>query len=515
MQDDLNKRDDEELRDDPQVTEDQAPSFEEQPEQHEDLGGQDLYEAPGEPEDDVNDDNDFYEEPSYRQSDDSQIPRWQPYYEEPAPKRQPEKKKKGWMIPLIVVLAIMVAAIVTGVVIGAQRINEVVGDSNNIAQDEAFAAPETKPETPAVDTAKPDVAAAQGGAYVLTDVSAIVEETMPAVVSITSRTLIDNGGFGSYWDFFFGGSGNSQGSYDGPQEVDSGLGSGTIIEVTDEELLILTSYHVVKDCSSLYVTFHDGNSVDGKIKSQSESEDIAIVSVPLSDISEETKGAIKVAALSAEPVKVGEGVIVIGNALGYGMSVTTGVISATDRQLNLEGTDITVLQTDAAINSGNSGGCVLNSAGEIIGISEAKITRSYVEGMCYAIPISIYSGLIKELLETEGAYVDPDDTPQGGQSAYLGIRGRDIDRSVASSYGMPQGIYVASTIPGSGAEAAGLEEGDIIVGLDNVSFTTMSELQEQLARHEAGDTVEIIIMRDVDGKYTQMKMEVTLTDQIG
>lgn len=505
MQDDLDKRNDEELRDDPHSEEYSEPEYEEP-------------EVEDPEQDELN--NDFYEEPSYRSSDDGQIPRWQPYYEEPAPSKKPKNNKNRWMIPLIVVLAIMVAAIITGVVIGARRINQVVGNDpaviaeENAKEDAGNDAKDEQEEGSAgIDTVRPEVSLAQGGSFVLTDVSAIVEETMPAVVSITSRTLIDDGGFGNYWNFFFGG-GDSQGSYEGPQEVDSGLGSGTIIDVTDNELLILTSYHVVKGCSSLYVTFNDGNSVDGSIKSQSETEDIAIVSVPLSDISDETMGAIKVATLSAEPVKVGEGVIVIGNALGYGMSVTTGIISATDRQLSLEGTELTVLQTDAAINSGNSGGCVLNSEGEIIGISEAKITRNYVEGMCYAIPISIYSGLIKELLETEGAYVNPDSTP-AGQSAYLGIRGRDIDRSVASSYGMPQGIYVASTVPGSGAEAAGLEEGDIIVGLDNVSLTTMNQLQEQLARHISGDEVEIIFMREVDGSYTQMKAKVTLTDQVG
>lgn len=496
MHDDLNRSNGDEFREDPYNPESGMNGYDEP--------GQDVgYDTEEGAYDETQNREPFYSEPG-----DDDIPRWQPRYDQPEPPRPP--KRNRWLIPLIIVIVVTLAAIVAGVVIGVGRIKEAAANSKAIAQEEADA--NTKTSDPGAKISTADVPSVQSGGYILTDVSGIVEETIPAVVSITSRTLIDSGSYGSYWDMFFG-RGGYQDQGGGTQEVDSGIGSGTIIEMDDDELLILTSYHVVKDCSSLYVTFYDGKSVDGYIKSQSETEDIAIVAVPLSDISEETFGVIKIATLSDEPVRVGEGVIVIGNALGYGMSVTTGIISATDRQLSLEGTEITALQTDAAINSGNSGGCVLNSSGKIIGISEAKITRSYVEGMCYAIPISIYSGLIQELLQIDGAYTKPVDNGTA-QGVYLGIRGRDIDRATASSYSMPQGIYVAATVQGSGAETAGLQAGDVIVGMDNVSFTKMDELQEQLSRHKAGDDVEIIFMREVDGKYTQMKAKVTLSDTI-
>lgn len=195
------------------------------------------------------------------------------------------------------------------------------------------------------------------------------------------------------------------------------------------------------------------------------------------------------------------------------MSVTTGIISATDREINVDGKTLTVMQTDAAINSGNSGGCVLNSNGDIIGISEAKITISYVEGMCYAIPVSSNTELIQTLLNQEGS-TNNATVQTNGQGAYLGIRGRDVDNTAANSYGKPKGVLVKGIIPGSGAEDAGILENDIIVGMDNVSFTTMSELQEQLSRHEPGDTVTLIIMREIDGSYSQVKVEVTLTESI-
>ncbi len=466
--------------------------------------------------------DDFNKDPFEEKQDEQketkqeQTPRWTPYDEPYKTVTKMEKPKKRWVIPLVIALVIMVAAISAGVIIGAKRLSRMVNNANagtNIS--DSIATPETS--DPAVITTTETEGLANStlsGSIILTDVSDVVQEVIPSVVSITSRSMIETGGYRDYWNFFFGGSyGGGNGE---KQEVESGIGSGTIISENSTELLILTSYHVVEGSSSLYVTFNDGNSVDGYIKSQSEADDIAIVAVPLSDISEETKAAIKIARLSTTPASVGDGAIVIGNAMGYGMSVTTGIISATDRQITVDGKTLTVMQTDAAINSGNSGGCVLNSNGDIIGISEAKITANYVEGMCYAIPVSSNTELIQTLLNQEGstnnATVEQEQNPE--QSAYLGIRGRDIDSTLANSYGMPQGVYIAGTIAGGGAEEAGLEEGDIIVGMDNVSFTTMNQLQEQLSRHEPGDKVTLIIMRDVDGKYSQMKVKVTLTESI-
>ena len=375
--------------------------------------------------------------------------------------------------------------------------------------------------------------------FVLTDVSDVVDDVLPAVVSITSRTIVNNynsyyGGYSDISDifnyFFGGGYGNYYGNYgrsnngdsryygygeeeeEEPEEVDSGLGSGTIVGINDTELLILTSYHVVDDCSSLYVTFIDESDVDGYVKAAAEECDIAIVAVPLEDISNETLDSIAVAEISDEEPDLGDGVIVIGNALGYGMSVTDGIVSALHRTIEHNGYDISVIQTNAAINNGNSGGCMLNSKGQIIGISEAKIVVSYVEGMCYAISVYDNYDTIQELMTYDGTEEEEDNNAQG---AYLGIQGRDVTSDIASEYGMPSGVYVAGTIAGGGAEAAGLREGDIICGVDDKEITLMSELQEILAKHNPGDVVSVHIYRSEWGGYSEKVLEVTLTDPIG
>ena len=460
-------------------------------------------------------------EPTYtytKKENEPEIPRWTPYEETYKTVSEPEKAKKHWIIPLVIVLGIMVIGIIVGAFVGASRLNALVNQERPAVETPNPERPDTLP-TPSDSINTEDYSSSvTDGSVLITDVSSVVEKTMPAVVSITSRALVDTGGFGDYWNFFFGGT-MDNGSSREKEEVDASFGSGTIISQNEKELLILTSYHVVEGSSSLYVTFHDGKSVDGYIKSQSEENDIAIVAVPVADISKTTMADITIATLSPTPAKVGEGAIVIGNALGYGMSVTSGIVSATNREIDVDGRKLTVLQTDAAINSGNSGGCVLNRKGEIIGISEAKIIVSHVEGMCYAIQVSSNMDLIQSLLNDNSnaekrAEEETKNETGDGQGAYLGIRGRDVDRDLAFNYGMPQGVFVAGIVPGSGAEAAGLKEGDIIVGMDNVSFNTMAELQEQLSAHKAGDKVTLILMREKNGDYSQEKVEVTLTEII-
>jgi len=382
--------------------------------------------------------------------------------------------------------------------------------------------------------------------FILMDVSDVVKEALPSVVSITSRQIINyygdnffggNGGLGDLGDIFgyffgdsFGGRGGRNHEYyhyeevpeesqeesgdteETPNEVDSGMGSGTIIAMNDEELLILTSYHVVEGSSSLYVTFIDDSNVDGYIKSADEGKDIAIVAIPLADIPQETLDVIKVATIATEEPEVGDGVIVIGNALGYGISVTTGIISALDREVYVEGHTLQLLQTDAAINNGNSGGCMLNSKGEVIGINEAKVILTYVEGMCYAIPVVSNLDLIEQLINSEGTINSIE--PAQGSGAYIGIRGRDVTIDVSNDFGMPMGVYISSTVKGSGAEDAGLQSGDIIVGIDGKDITTMEELQYELSFHSAGDVITLSIMRMTEGEYTGMDIDVTLTDII-
>lgn len=249
----------------------------------------------------------------------------------------------------------------------------------------------------AATASQPVSASVSDSAILLTDVSDIVKAAMPSVVSITSRALVSNYGMDDILRYIMGGRRGSL-PEEKTEEVESGIGSGTIVGYNDEELLILTSYHVVEDCSSLYVTFNDDASVDGYIKSKAEDKDIAIVAVPLDDISEETRQNIAVAKLCEDDVEVGDGIVIIGNALGYGQSAITGIISATGREITTDNKTMSLLQTDAAINSGNSGGCMLNAQGEIVGISEAKITDASVEGMCYAIPIKENLDLIRELM---------------------------------------------------------------------------------------------------------------------
>lgn len=437
--------------------------------------------------------------------------------EQKAPKWQPDpvkyntckdqepkapKKKKRWLIPLIIVLAVMVICVAGAAIYGVNYLKTYMAQ----LETEQDATDSSDTEINIVDSSSSSTSG-----IMLTDVSSVVEAAMPSVVSITSRSLVSNSG--SLWGYYFG---NSSGS---TQEVDSGIGSGTIVGKNDTELLILTSYHVVEDASSLYVTFCDDEAVDGYVKSSSEDYDIAVVAVPLEDISESTLSSISIATLCTEEASVGEGVIVIGDALGYGQSVTTGIVSAVNRQITVENRTISVIQTDAAINSGNSGGCVLNSSGQIIGISEAKINSDAVEGMCYAISISEYADLIQELLTTTTSSSATEETTSSGttssgQTAYLGIRGVDINSSTASTYNMVEGVYVASVTSGGGAEAAGVQEGDIIVALDGTETLTMSTLQTTLSTYSAGDTVTLTVMRSSGNGYSEVDLEVTLTSQI-
>ena len=459
-------------------------------------------------------------------SSESSQQRWQPNSEkyntytvdrEPAP----AKKKSGgkWWIPLVITLGAMAAVIVIAAVVvtgafknylssvsAASSSNDIAKeiisfDIGNDGEDEVY-------ET--VESVKNSAGGSTG--FILTDVSDIVDEVMPSVVSITSRALVSTGGYRSIWDYYYG----TPGTNSTTEEVDAGIGSGTIVGQNSTELLILTSYHVVEDCSSLYVTFDDEENVDGYIKAASEDNDIAIVAVKLSDIPSSTISAIRIATLSTEEVDVGDGVIVIGNALGYGMSVTDGIISAENRTINADGKSITVLQTNAAINNGNSGGCVLNSKGEIIGISEAKISSTAVEGVCYAIPILENYDLIRSLMETEttaeGSSGSESSSATGtAQTAYLGIYGLDVNSETASSRNLKSGIYVSSVIPGSGAEAAGIQEGDIIIGIDSTAVSTMTELKSALSKYSAGDSAVLTILRESNGSYVQGTLTVTLT----
>ena len=324
---------------------------------------------------------------------------------------------------------------------------------------------------------------------VTSDVSDIVENTLPSIVSITNMSVqeVQN---------FFGGI---------SQQESESAGSGIIISQNDSELLVVTNNHVVEGSDTLTVTFNDGNSVEAQIKGTDSARDLAVVAVPLDKISDDTMNAIKVATLGdSDSLKVGEPAIAIGNALGYGQSVTTGIVSATRR--TIDGFDGEYIQTDAAINPGNSGGALLNANGEVIGINSAKINSSAVEGMGFAIPISDASDVIQNLMNKETRSKVSDE-----ERGYLGIKGYDVSEEGAQMYNMPTGVYVKEVMSGGGAEKAGLTKGSIITGFEGSSISGMSSLQEQLQYYKAGEEVTLTVqLPDKNGEYTEKDIKVTL-----
>ena len=324
---------------------------------------------------------------------------------------------------------------------------------------------------------------------VTSDVSDIVENTLPSIVSITNMSVqeVQN---------FFGGI---------SQQESESAGSGIIISQNDSELLVVTNNHVVEGSDTLTVTFNDGNSVEAQIKGTDSARDLAVVAVPLDKISDDTMNAIKVATLGdSDSLKVGEPAIAIGNALGYGQSVTTGIVSATGR--TIDGFDGKYIQTDAAINPGNSGGALLNANGEVIGINSAKINSSAVEGMGFAIPISDASDVIQNLMNKETRSKVSDE-----ERGYLGITGYDVSEEGAQMYNMPTGVYVKKVMSGGGAEKAGLTKGSIITGFEGSSISGMSSLQEQLQYYKAGEEVTLTVqIPDKNGEYTEKDIKVTL-----
>ena len=324
---------------------------------------------------------------------------------------------------------------------------------------------------------------------VTSDVSDIVENTLPSIVSITNMSVqeVQN---------FFGGI---------SQQESESAGSGIIISQNDSELLVVTNNHVVEGSDTLTVTFNDGNSVEAQIKGTDSARDLAVVAVPLDKISDDTMNAIKVATLGAsDSLKVGEPAIAIGNALGYGQSVTTGIVSATGR--TIDGFDGEYIQTDAAINPGNSCGALLNAKGEVIGINSAKINSSAVEGMGFAIPISDASDVIQNLMNKETRSKVSDE-----ERGYLGITGYDVSEEGAQMYNMPTGVYVKEVMSGGGAEKAGLTKGSIITGFEGSSISGMSSLQEQLQYYKAGEEVTLTVqIPDKNGEYTEKDIKVTL-----
>ena len=330
--------------------------------------------------------------------------------------------------------------------------------------------------------------------YAATDVSDIVEETMPSIVAITNVSLNE---YRSFW-------GGGTHTYE-----NTSAGSGIIVSQDGENLYIVTNNHVVEGATSLTVTFNDKSTVSAEIKGTDPSTDLAVIRVAISSVESTTMDAIKVATLgNSEELRVGEASIAIGNALGYGQSVTTGCISALNREVSVSdvssNTNYTaeLIQTDAAINPGNSGGALLNAAGEVIGINSVKYADTSVEGIGYAIPISTAIPIIEDLITKEK--VDE------SESAFLGISGVDVTDDVARKYGMPTGIFVAQVTEGSAAQQAGIQKGDIVTEFDGTAISSMEELSSKLQYYKAGETVDVTIRRASDGEYVELTLSATL-----
>ncbi|MBR5369868.1 MAG: trypsin-like peptidase domain-containing protein [Bacilli bacterium] len=333
------------------------------------------------------------------------------------------------------------------------------------------------------------------GIYI-TDVSEIVEEVMPSIVAITSKTLVKSGYYGPFYNF-----GSSSNTYT------TGAGSGIIISKTDTELLILTNNHVIEDATELSVQFINEKSVDATVKGASENRDVAVIAVKMKDLDNDTINAIKIATLGdSNELKVGNGIIAIGNALGYGQSVTTGVVSALNREVKIDDVTNRMIQIDAAINGGNSGGALLNNKGEVVGINSAKYSASSsnstsIEGMGFAIPITDVKELVTALMNGE-------EDKTGGK---IGIEGYMLTEAQASTYNMPLGVYISKISAGSGADKAGLEIGNIIVKIDNQEVTKFSVITDYLYEKKKGDKVTLKIKYISGRQYKEKDVEVTLS----
>lgn len=378
----------------------------------------------------------------------------------------------------------------------ADAVSEDAAKESEAAIEDAQPA-EEETDLPAGEITKADLVDVSDAAVANSGVAEVATNVMPAMVSITNTSVQE------VMDWFRGGN---------FQYESKSLGTGVIMGENDEELLIVTNNHVVADSSELTVSFIDEESVEGVIKGTDAGDDLAVVAVRLEDIPAETMEQIRIANVAdSEDVRVGEQVVAIGNALGYGQSVTTGIVSALGRTITVadesgynEYTDL--IQTDAAINQGNSGGALLNMKGEVIGINSVKAGASGVEGMGYAISTSKALPIIRNLMNKKTRELVSED-----QLPYLGIVGQDVTRDVAQLYGLPEGIYVTELSEDGPSDQAGIIPGMIITGFDGESIDSMSDLQELLPYYAGGETVSITVsVQNEDGEYEEQSFDVTL-----
>ena len=425
-------------------------------------------------------------------------------------------KKAATAVALAVIFGLVAGAVFQGVNIAADKYRDNNSSSTQIGKTETVTGTEKSTDGSFTESSVKSIVAESG------TVAGVAQATMSSIVAITSVSVQEI-------PSFFG--------YGTRQYQSAGSGSGIIVGENDSELLIATNNHVVSGATTLTVCFAGGdvvgaeeetqamasgdsitdssdssvdvnNAVSAKIKGTDEENDLAVIAVEKSDIPEETMNEIKIAQMgSSDDLVVGEQVVAIGNALGYGQSVTSGWVSALNRTISTEDGDTSgLIQTDAAINPGNSGGALLNMKGEVIGINAAKYADSQVEGMGYAIPISKAEPILEELMNRETRDKIEDTSKVG----YMGIKAADLTTEAIQMYNMPAGAFLTEVTPGGAADKAGIKKGDIVVKLDGQKVSGKNDLVDKLQYYESGETVEVVIARANNGEYKEETVEVTL-----
>ena len=425
-------------------------------------------------------------------------------------------KKAATAVALAVIFGLVAGAVFQGVNIAADKYRDNNSSSTQIGKTETVTGTEESTDGSSTESSVKSIVAESG------TVAGVAQATMSSIVAITSVSVQEI-------PSFFG--------YGTRQYQSAGSGSGIIVGENDSELLIATNNHVVSGATTLTVCFAGGdvvgaeeetqamasgdsitdssdssvdvnNAVSAKIKGTDEENDLAVIAVEKSDIPEETMNEIKIAQMgSSDDLVVGEQVVAIGNALGYGQSVTSGWVSALNRTISTEDGDTSgLIQTDAAINPGNSGGALLNMKGEVIGINAAKYADSQVEGMGYAIPISKAEPILEELMNRETRDKIEDTSKVG----YMGIKAADLTTEAIQMYNMPAGAFLTEVTPGGAADKAGSKKGDIVVKLDGQKVSGKNDLVDKLQYYESGETVEVVIARANNGEYKEETVEVTL-----
>lgn len=412
---------------------------------------------------------------------------------QPPKKKMGAGKKAGIVVGSVAAVGLVAAlGVATVSTIGNQfldRMNAIVA-SNDTANNKSDNGKDAAAQVQQVTTSS------ENTEVVVTDVTSVVKANMPAMVSISMTSQETVSGWGG-----------QQYTYEG-----QGSGSGILVGQNDTELLIVTNNHVVDGATTLTVTFVDGESVTAQVKGTDSNMDLAVVAVNISDVKSSTLEKLAYATLGdSESLQLGEPVVAIGNALGYGQSVTSGIVSALNVDLGDDDISSSLIQTDAAINSGNSGGALLNTKGQLIGINSAKISSSgsgaSVDNMGYAIPISQAKPIIDELMNkvTRSKVAEE-------ERGYIGIRGNSVTQEFNQGYGMPYGVYVAEVIEGKAAQKAGVVMGDIIVKVDGDSIDSMTALSSKLEYYKKGETITITVARLADGEYKEQEISLTLSD---